>query len=312
MEKFKFDYPLVVTAAQGKCGKGYLAQMLKSTIQSSVFSETYNKNIYLEKGKSSHEWLVRPMSSPIIIGWSEPNSIVCNRFPIYKQFNFDTAYIKANEFWNSWSLPKLNEYLNKGMFVDSESRFAVISYYFIKRDIHPDNIRIIVSKRPLSSIAYQNCRVGGYSLIRPDMYYLGNLLLPWCRNNLTVPPKPIDEITQQELCMWYTIEMEERKKKLVEYFPNVAVMEWDMEVDSKSYESWDKLLYFLSCDKQKLVRSAWMDRIIDTGTILHQGPIKCNKFCPHKKVYCTEDTFKDILKHYKIVYNTENRREGLL
>jgi len=311
MTLHKYKYPLIFMGAQGKCGKVYMAAMLKSAITYSEFSEKHNKVINKEYGKCSHEWFVRQMGTHDIIGWHEPTKYLIDKYPAYRRYKFENALTKCQNMWNTYTIPKINEYITKGMMVDAESKFLVLSYYFIKRYIHPDSMKIIIMRRPLHSIAYHNCRVAGYKLMKTGTYYLGNLIPPWCKNNLTVPHIPIEEITQQELNVWYAVEMEERKKAIRNYFPDVDIMEWDMETDTKSQDSLDRLLEFVSSKHQKLKPTPWMRKTINKQVVIHLGPTKCKTACPDKE-HCTEDTFKELVNNHKIIYNPEARREGLL
>ncbi len=308
----KYKHPLIVTAAQGKCGKGYIAHMIWLSIRRLVWSEEKQKQLYEEDGKSSHEFLWHVMGSHIVVGLQEPNEILKNRFPSYPYKTFETIYDEAEALFHQWTLPHMEKFLNKGVTLDAESKFLVMTYLFIKKYVHPDSLRIIEINRPLHSIAYQNCRVGAYHLLHPQFYYLGNLLAPWCRNNITIPPKPIEEITQQELCVWYTFEMEERKKLIRAYFPDSPVFVWDMEKDTKDFNRLLSLLQFASTNRQTLETKGLHHTIYNDSSIVHPGPDKCHLVCTNRTEYCTEEYFKDLVTSYKIIYNEEPRREGLL
>jgi len=288
-EKIKLKNPVVFLAAQGKCGKLYMARMLKIT-----------KGI----GMSTHEWLVRGMVGGVLWGWTEPTEELLKISPYYKQFSVGSSMQRAENVWKSRSLPILYEFTEEGPFIDGESRFIVIYYYLAKKYLHPDSMKIILMRRPLDSIAYQNCRHGAYSIsTRSDgsiITYTGNLIFPWGNNNLTVMEKNIKEASPMECSVWYTYEMEERKKKLHEYFPEVSIMEWDMETDSSNIQSHEKLHHWLGVTPHKNYK-----KLVEKNIIIHLGPDKL-------KEKCTIEQAREIIKEYKIVRNPKTRPEFML
>jgi len=301
MELIRYKHPVVFLAAQGKCGKGYMAGMLRHSLL-----EKMPDGSVKEMGKAAHEFLVRGMRGGILWGWASPTEELRTKYPQYQKFSLENAIQDAERVWRVRSLPILEEYTKDGPYIDAESRFIVIYYYLVKKHIHPDSMRIIIMKRPLESIAWHNCRHGGMKDLGGGRIHIGSLVPPWGDNNVTITPYEIEEATQQDLNIWYTFEMEERKKKLRNYFPDVKMMEWDMETDSPSFERWYQLLEFLSVPHHKLTMKPRLEKLISINKIVHPGPIRCYKHCPDIEP-CTEEFFRKKVQEYKVVMNPNPR-----
>lgn len=301
MKLIKYKHPVVFLAAQGKCGKGYMGTMLGYS-----FLEKMEDGSEKEMGKAVHEWLVKGMNGGMLWEWASPIEEFRIKYPQYQKFSVENAIENSKRVWETRSLPILEEYTKNGPFIDAESRFIVIYYYLVKKYIHPDSMRIIIMKRPLGSIAWHNCRHGGMKDLGGGKIHIGNLVPPWGNNNVTITPYEIEKATQQELNVWYTFEMEERKKKVRNYFPDVNIMEWDMEKDSPSLERWNELLGFLSVPHRKLTMESRLENLILENKIMHPGPIKCDKHCPDMEP-CTEEFFRKKIQEYKVIMNPNSR-----
>jgi len=300
----KYKHPVVFLAAQGKCGKGYMAGMVKHSLV-----ERMPDGKVKEMGKAAHEWLVRGMEGVTLIGWFDPIEKVKSVYPGCVKVSLEEAMNKAENVWNRRSLPILEEHTKDGPFIDAESRFIVIYYYLVKKYIHPDSMRIIIMRRPLESIAWHNCRHGAMKIVpgrNGNRIHTGNLVHPWGNNNVTITPYEIGKATQQELNVWYTFEMEERKKKVRDYFPDVDIMEWDMEKDSPSFERWYELLDFLSVPHRKLTMKPRLENLISVNKLVHPGPIRCHKHCPDIEP-CTEEFFRKKVQEHKVIMNPNKR-----
>jgi len=310
MELIKYKHPVVFLAAQGKCGKGYLAGMIKH-----ILKEKMPDGSVKEMGKAAHEWLVRGMQGGILWGWASPTKELRAKYSQYQRFSLENAMQGAERVWRVRSLPILEEYTKDGPYIDAESRFIVIYYYLAKKYIHPDSMRIIIMKRPLESIAWHNCRHGAMKDLGGGRIHTGNLVPPWGDNNVTITPYEIVPYRQQDLNIWYTFEMEERKKKLRDYFPDVNITEWDMETDAPSIKRWSELLEFLSVPHRKLAMKSSFEKIISVNRIMHPGPIRCHKHLKHlikcsqrpDMEPCTEEFFRKKVQEYKVIMNPNPR-----
>jgi len=306
MKLIKWKHPVVFLAAQGKCGKLYMARMVNSRLKAKAKDGSVK-----QMGKAAHEWLVRGMNGKILLGWAGVMDKVRTLYPGCLKVSSEFAMEGAEKIWNMRSLPILEEFTENGIFLDAESRFIVIYYYLAKKYIHPDSMRIIIMRRPLESIAWHNCRHGALKILpgrHGDYIHIGNLVPPWGNNNVTITPYEVGEATQQELNIWYTLEMEERKKKLRDYFPDVKITEWNMEKDASSVKSWEKLLDFLSTPGRKLELDEKFEKVIIENKVVHPGPIRCHKNCPDR-VPCTEEFFREKVQKHEVIMNPNLRSE---
>jgi hypothetical protein len=284
----KLKNPVVFLAAQAKCGKLYMARMLKHTEPI---------------GKTTHERLVRGTPIDVMYGWAGPTEELKKLAPFYSKFTLEYSKKTTEHLWKNKSIPTLKEFTQNGIFVDADTRFLAIYYWLAKKYIHPDSMKILVMRRPLESIAHQHCRHGGYRQIQWDGYlmtFLKNEPLPWGYNNVTVMKKNIVDATPMECCIWYVHELEKRKDLLRSYFPDVEIRDWDMEYCSGRKESWEDLLYWL---KLKATPKLW--ELVKENPIIHLGPDKYNGEITLAMAGSVEDA-------YKVVLNNRKRPEFML
>jgi hypothetical protein len=269
-DKIQGDHIVGFTASTGRSGTMYMAKML------ALAKECY----------TSHEFLVKEIRQPINELFSDAK---------------DRGIQLAERIWNDKSIPQLNAYSDKP-YIESDARFLTVAYYFALRDIDHSRLRIINLYRDKARIALGNAKAGGYKKnVRGFKVNVHTLVYPLGWTNVTLLPKPFEEMTSIELAVWGVFETIERQRRFKTMFPDVKTFDWDMDRDSSSMGRWLELLHFLGLKiTQKLVKAIDKNPIINS-TFHRVGPNK------H-----TLEEAQEAVDNHKVIFNPRQRPKGFL
>jgi len=258
------------TASTGRCGTKYMSIMLS-----------------LANCKGTHEWLFKEFRDKTVEPWGDLKV---------------SALINGEALWQRHSLARYEEVKDRN-WLECDSRFLTLGYYWALRDFDWDRIKVIMLKRDSTKVTFANAKVGGYKkcITNTGVLKINHHTLTYPGSgNVTKLPKHIWDMTAMELSAWNTFETWERQKRFKEVFPTIPTFDWDMDKDPPSITRWYDLLEFLGLKMTTMLAKRIRENPIINSTV-------------HKKNhlgYTMEDAEKAVF-HHKIIYN-EPRPKGFL
>ena len=188
------------------------------------------------------------------------------------------------------------------VFVDSDFRFILAQYYYIMKYIPHENIKIIDISRDKAKIARQICRNHYYAGIR-----MGHLIKPCLKYNLVKAKQEARDLSNDEFHLyrgvWYTFEVEARKKAFKKKYPYIPIFSFDMDKDTTSVEVWKFLIEdFLGLSiSDALVRHIKQNKKINSWE--HIGG---------KKYEYTIEEARAVVDRFDLEYNKLDKPDGYL
>lgn len=193
------------------------------------------------------------------------------------------------EKWRNLGLKRtIKNTYRKKVYVESDFLFLEATYYFAMKYIDHECIRVIeLTRDPIDAIK-SICEHKIFRYKNNMDIYLARVLSPYNPFNLTIPP---DNPSTLELGAWYIYEMEERKKRFKEVFPDVRVFNFNMDTDTISLKKWDQLANFVGIKlNDKMIKE------IKKNPKIHSSEqFKCTYYYDKKEIEC-------IFNNYKVRY----------
>ena len=245
-----------------------------------------------------HEALGRNLNKNIIFRWASVDK--------------DPELInRADELWRLDCNRELREFaINREFrYMNSDSKFIIMTYYFVHKYISQEDIRVIEVSRPPWRTVLSNVVRGLYTKApkhRGPFLNRDTPPYPFGTSNVTVPMRSLEESTPIELCAWMVFEIIERQKIYRKLFPNVKIFKWDLVRDSPSVDRWMELFEFMELDTSKVTDGFKSSVERNPRPHLSYGLYK-----KHIHRY-SDDEAKQAVNNHKVIYNTRIRPQGIL